>query len=642
MEVITKSNLENFTRKLLENDKSIVSPLTKKDVFYVPSDFDWSQDLSEYAWKTFAIKDDFNIKDKLIELPIGSTLDFSYGGRFILGEIKGYQGKNTNEVTNMVIPNGRKNVLDRTSLSGNFYSKDKIYLSYFLTEESHINYNYHLIYTQILETFIYAEIVYDLPFYPKTVRQEVTIGEGNYITTEGNGSVFSPFTMDTILSSNVTISNCEVNGLTGITFYVKGSKSKLENSNFTNIEIRINSDNNIIKDCNFTSTVGGDGKFHCVELINAKHNTIKNNNFKFNNELMYRCRAISLLQGSSYNIIENNEIDGGVTGIILYPNATTGNGTIKCNTIKGNTFYNISEEAISMDSLMGSDKSSKNVFTPTEYVSETKIKGTFTYDDGAEDLYGYMLFGLTDNNFSKYSEIASINISDEQSKTYEITVNNKIFDTSCVGESFGVCFGFTGNVVSNNIAYKGNINIYGCGFNNIITGNISYMDSYMAIYNIGGSKDYVYGKAVNCPMIGNIISNNIIPYGGILVAKKNTTEGATTSTNDTGFTKYSNIYTKVFGNTCGMYVDVYGFYFSDVEHSGTRRFLEKKVMSEASKESTTHDIKFATHKDFENKDDAITNTGNRVIFLDENNDLYIYNGDKDASTGNPTWIKINQ
>jgi hypothetical protein len=243
-------------------------------------------------------------------------------------------------------------------------------------------------------------------------------------------------------------------------------------------------------------------------------------------------RNIELNAGSD-NVISDNWIDRGITGIcLMMSNSYTQRKPINRNIITNNRVTNISEEAISLD-LHGD----------TAADSGSRITGTVSSIDASSTARIVPGFNLTANAYTHY--YVQFLTGRARGQTHLITgmgaggtryLEIPTADKNLIGVSdkFTVHIGCVGNVIANNIVKKAQTGItaYGTGTETIIEGN--HVEDctgtgilIRSLYNVqaGGygivSNSLVQGNViVNCELAANIISFGSSPIDVLSVGNK--------------------------------------------------------------------------------------------------------------------------
>lgn len=249
----------------------------------------------------------------------------------------------------------------------------------------------------------------------------------------------------------------------------------------------------------------------------ARNITIKNNIFKNNLYSIFGGFVDSLIQNNQFfgmangrnieltgginNIIENNKIIGGITGITFLSNkAVSTQLPYKNNIIRNNIIKEISEESISMD-VFGDSASNVGVLLDTKIVS---INSKWVILEDNFDKYTPTGMYLVVNSGTNVGNISYI----QYTGSYIDRVEVEDVNGFTIGDSVSIIIPAMDNLIQDNEIQGGSICLWGNAINNTIEGNRIFGSSIRvdSLFGLGG------GFTAKC-------SNNIVKYNTIIDGK---------------------------------------------------------------------------------------------------------------------------
>lgn len=345
---------------------------------------------------------------------------------------------------------------------------------------------------------------------------ENTIIKGNAAAINGKGfTLKSGCGVEGINFTGTNADNC-------IEFDTAGphEKMKVKNCSFNGYSIAVyinravsgNTHKEItIEDNEFTNNTNSILVLRCTDSLFAK-NTFKANTYNI------------MFFGGRDNRIENNRINGGITGVAFVFHYTTAGakGVVKGNTVMGNTIEGVTEESISFD-VRGANANnmgvrevdtvaSKSTDGSSHYLYLTNPNWT-TAGIKFNECYAVFITGALKGSFFKITAHLNdrLTIADITTKEYDsistgdlIAIGLPMLDNTVIGNTVDASSGLT------------SIMIHGFGLSNTITGNTVYGKD-ITIRSLAGlnPKDSITGNFRKAPSMNNVVAGNIVQKANI-------------------------------------------------------------------------------------------------------------------------------
>lgn len=251
----------------------------------------------------------------------------------------------------------------------------------------------------------------------------------------------------------------------------------------------------------------------CARNVLIDNNTFENNQYSIygglKNSIISFNKFTGITGGRNIemcggigNIITNNTIDGGVTGITFLSNkAVTTKLPFKDNYIAYNTIRNIKEESISLDIFGDSATNVGALFTSTITAISSKWVTVDTTFKAYKPLDMYLV-NLSGANAGKYTQVINCNTSTTKFEVQDVS-------NFAVGDSVSLVVPAINNKIVNNTLYKGCIALWGNALDNVIEGN-TLNNSYIRVASL-----YGICTTITCPCYNNNVGYNKVTDGKI-------------------------------------------------------------------------------------------------------------------------------
>lgn len=285
--------------------------------------------------------------------------------------------------------------------------------------------------------------------------------------------------------------------------------------------------------------------FQFLSVINSR---ISNCRFSYPNYVPVTGKGQPIIILSSVNsIYENNVMDKGDSGLVFYLAGDSRTDYItfieshamdfkgfENNIIRGNTMYNMSEEAISFDSSDSPYPTvtiNRNYFTVLSITDAATDSRIAAVQLNSPDSANYVTFintimtSITKGKFGKYCKIVKIEraVDDTDYTKFSITGSAGFFKGAVAGDKYSVTYGLLNNIIENNsfVNCMLPIALYMYSFHNIIRGN-NVFGSYANNSAVAGCVRLLSYSARRkrcyiAPAIDNVIENNVFTGNGLLV-----------------------------------------------------------------------------------------------------------------------------
>lgn len=333
----------------------------------------------------------------------------------------------------------------------------------------------------------------------------------------------------------VTIDKCYFEGLPFGIYLERGTFSfACTNYNITNNEF---------KGCNYG-----------IYAIRMNRSLVKGNVFNASTS-----RNIEF-NGGSNNIISNNVIDGGITGVCFIFHLGIGS-VMENNTIENNTITNVSEESISFD--VRGNTAEIMATREQSYVTDKGFAGgnyyitlknsALLYSSNQVFLRG-SLMPFTGQGVGSAMKILSYGLgSDTTTVRFNLQTTADVHAKIAIGDTVIIGFPFFGNIVQGNnivcpaISNATGIYLYGLCYNNTVTSN-----SVRHLYNLGTAKGICVQSLNGLNSTGSITNppNGRKAPSHYNTLSANTLKGCVLEMSYLGFgSTSSNFYYQSLGNT---------------------------------------------------------------------------------------------
>lgn len=462
----------------------------------------------------------------IIRIPNNSRIDFN--GHFIRANYNVYL---YNEGINCILIDfleSQKGMLDGILFKGNFSFIKPVRLSNISNSYNNKIFTRNL--NNILNYIINSNIIWDIDNNFDGIIEAVDIELGNNTHINGQNNIFY-ISQSIKMNERSSIENSIIKSYYGGNIHMYNNTS-IKSCTISNLQILVNED--------YCSIINNSIKSKGISLFGKKciirQNTIDCGDN--NSNPAYKPIYIT----SSNNTIIDNICSGGFVGIQLMFYQGKTKKCIENNYIARNYISNQKEEALSMD-CSGSRYMNAGEFLGFEnntIGNKIKIKFDNVINDVSEYIDFY-LYGISDITMGMFAKIIAIENKDSYSiVTLDRIMFNYYFQNNEEGfypfnESIAIARGyddytnsmfavgsaFVGNVFDNNTIEKNSINLYGCGFANMIINNKIINASSLDIYLISNAKNKYMNNVKILPICNNIISNNSVINGSINLSYSN-------------------------------------------------------------------------------------------------------------------------